>query len=318
MLTDLRVLDLSTGMGLMCGQLLADMGAEVQQWVLPADEAKLEEYHWQAYTLGKGVQCIDWQSMPETLHAQLPFADVLIESAAPGSMGSRQLSYETLAAINPGLIHVSITGFGSSGPKSEYHYSDLTAAAASGHVYVTGSAGQAPLRITCPQAHGHACTDAAVAVLIAVIEREQSGRGQHIDISAQQSTTLALLNRSLDATVGQAKAERSAFGATINGVRLQSQFEARDGWVVCLPGVLPPIAPFMERLMAWVHEEGLCEKKDLAWDWGRVSMQIMQGKISGADWEPVTSGIEALNFRFLNKQNIHLTVEANYFADACL
>ena len=48
MLTDLRVLDLSTEMGLMCGQLLADMGAEVQQWVVPGIEPGLDSYHWQA------------------------------------------------------------------------------------------------------------------------------------------------------------------------------------------------------------------------------------------------------------------------------
>ena len=67
MLTDLRVLDLSTEMGLMCGQLLADMGADVQQWVVPDDASKLETYHWQAYTVGKGVRILDWRSAPQKL-----------------------------------------------------------------------------------------------------------------------------------------------------------------------------------------------------------------------------------------------------------
>jgi crotonobetainyl-CoA:carnitine CoA-transferase CaiB-like acyl-CoA transferase len=294
MLTELRVLDLSTEMGLMCGQLLADMGADVQQWVLPEDEPDPDDYHWQAYTLGKGVRRVDWRSAPETVRDQVRFADVLIESEPPGEMASRQLSYQELAAINPKLIHVSITGFGSTGPKSGYHYSDLTAAAASGHIYVTGSAGEPPLRITCPQAHGHACSDAAVAVVIAVMERAQSGCGQHIDISAQQSTTLALLNRALDAPIGQDKAARSASGATVNGVYLRSQFEARDGWVVCLAGVLPPLAQFMQRLMQWVVDEGLCDEGYLSWDWGSVAAQIMQGKISAEEWAQVTDGIEAL------------------------
>jgi crotonobetainyl-CoA:carnitine CoA-transferase CaiB-like acyl-CoA transferase len=294
MLSELRVLDLTTEMGLMCGQLLADMGADVQQWVLPTDEPNLQRYHWQAYTLGKGIHVVDWQSEPELLREQIRFADVLIESERPGGMSALGVSYPELAELNPRLIHVAITGFGSTGPKSDYHYSDLVAVAASGHVYMTGSEGQPPLRITSPQAHGHASSDAAVAVVIAVLERQQSGRGQFIDISAQQSTTLALLNRALDGVVGQPKAVRSAYGGTVNGVRLQSQFEARDGWVVCLPGVLPPIGAFMERLMAWVHEEGLCDQKDLRWDWGTVAMQVAQGKISGDDWAPVTRGIEAL------------------------
>jgi crotonobetainyl-CoA:carnitine CoA-transferase CaiB-like acyl-CoA transferase len=293
-LSDLRVLDLSTDLGLMCGQLLADMGAEVQQWVLPDDAARLDTCHWQAYTLGKGVQLIDWQADPEAVRRQVGCVDVIIESAPPGLMARLGLGYEELARINPEVVHVSITGFGSTGPKADYEFSDLISAAAAGLVYVTGSEGQAPVRTTCPQAHGHASSDAAVGVLIALFERARTGRGQHVDVSAQQSTTLALLNRALDGPVGQAKAERSAYGMTINGVHVQNQFQARDGWVVCLPGVLPPIAAFMERLMAWVFEEGLCREEDLRWDWGGVALQIMQGQVTPEQWAPVTAGMEAL------------------------
>ena len=241
MLNDLKVLDLSTDFGLMCGQLLADMGAEVQQWVRPAHVDRLStRRHWQAYTLGKGVQIVDWPNEPTLLREQLRLADVLIESEAPGALAAMGLSRAALEALNPGLIHVSITGFGVEGPKADYPVTDLTVTAASGHLYVTGSEAGAPLRIGSPQAHAHASADAAV------------------------------------------------------GVRVRNQFQARDGWVVVLQGVLPPLAAFMERLMAWVHEEGLCSEADLRWNWGMAAMQMMQGQITAEQWAPVQDGIEAL------------------------
>ena len=295
MLNDLRVLDLTDHFGLMCGQLLADMGADVQQWVLPEQEALLRgDRHWQAYTLGKGVRVASPVKERDELLAELARADVLLESMGPEAMARIGLARETLAQINPGLIHVSLTGFGTSGPKADYAYSDLTVTAASGHLFVTGSADRAPLRISCPQAHGHASADAAVAVLIALIHRQRTGQGQHIDISGQQSVTLALLSRGLDGAVGQGKAERSAYGGTLGGVHVQNQFQARDGWVVVLQGILPPLVAFMERLMAWVHEEGLCAEADLHWNWGQAAADMMQGRITAEDWAPVQQGIEAL------------------------
>ncbi|MEQ8486075.1 MAG: CoA transferase [Pseudomonadales bacterium] len=295
MLNELRVLDLSTRFGLMCGRLLADMGADVQQWVLPDDAASLEHsLHWQAYTRGKGVHVIDWRSDAERLHQQLALADVLIESGAPAAMAALGLDPVSLARRYPALIHVSVTGFGIDGPKRDYRYTDLIATAASGHLHVTGSAERAPVRISAPQAHGHAAADGAVAVLIALAERARSGHGQHIDVAGQQSLTLALLSRGLDAAVGQPAVQRSAYGTQVGTVPLRNQFQARDGWVLVLQGVVPPLAPFMTRLMAWVREEGFCGQGDAEWSWGEAAMGMLQGRIGADDWAPVEAGIAAL------------------------
>jgi crotonobetainyl-CoA:carnitine CoA-transferase CaiB-like acyl-CoA transferase len=295
MLNDLRVLDLTTGFGLMCGRWLADMGADVQQWVRPEDAGRLAaSLHWQAHTRGKGVQVAEWPDDPERLHDQLALADVLLESAEPAERTALGLDPAMLQARHPALIHVSLTGFGIDGPKAHYAFTDLIVTAASGHLHVTGSAERAPVRISSPQAHGHAAADAAVAVLIALAERARSGRGKHIEVAGQQSLTLALLSRALDAAVGQDRAQRSAYGAAMGPVRVQNQFRARDGWVLVLQGIIPPLAPFMTRLMAWVHEAGLCSERDLTWSWGEVAMGMVQGRISAADWAPIENGIEAL------------------------
>jgi crotonobetainyl-CoA:carnitine CoA-transferase CaiB-like acyl-CoA transferase len=295
MLDEMRVLDLSSEFGLMCGQLLADMGADVQQWVLPRHAPLLQQSrHWQAYTEGKAVQVVDWHHDLERLRQTLVLADVLIDSERPGALAALGLDASALARLNPRLVHVSITPFGSDGPKSGYLHTDLTVTAAAGHLYVTGSPDRPPVRISAPQAHGHAAADAAVAVLIALAERDHSGLGQHVDIAGQQSLTLALLSRALDGPVGQDMAQRSAYGATIGGVHLRNQFQARDGWVLVLQGVLPPLAAFMARLMEWVHEEGHCDAAVLRLPWGQAAMQIAQGIITASDWAPVQDGIAAL------------------------
>ncbi|MGE0622402.1 MAG: CoA transferase [Pseudomonadales bacterium] len=295
MLADLRVLDLTSGPGLMCGQILADMGADVQQWVRPHDEAALAaDPHWHAYTLGKGVHRLDWPARPDELLAALARVDVLIETETEAFWGALGLATETLDTRFPHLIRVSITPFGRSGPKAAFAATDLISVAASGHLYVSGAADAAPLRISVPQAHAHASADAAVGVMIALFERGRSARGQTIDVSAQHSATYPLLSRALDATVGQPKATRAAFGSQIGSVYLKNQFDALDGQVVVLQGILPPLAAFMTRLMAWVHEAGFIDARHLERDWGQVAMQLAMGKIGAEDWAPVQDGIERL------------------------
>lgn len=292
---NLRVLDLSGELGLMCGQLLADMGADVQQWVRPADAWRLQEdAHWQAYTRGKGVRLVDWPSATELLLATLDHADVLIETESERFWAELGLPEGVLAERFPALIRVRISYFGSSGPKAGYAATDLIATAASGHLYLSGAADAAPLRLSEPQAHAHASADAAVGVLLALFARGRSGLGQNLDISAQQSSTFALLNRALDGPLGQAKAMRSAYGSPVGTAYLKNQFESLDGPVVVLQGILPPLAAFMERLMGWVHEAGFIDAQHLQHDWGQVAMKLATGELAAADWEPVQSGIGRL------------------------
>ncbi len=272
MLSDLRVLDLSGEIGLMCGQLLADMGADVQQWVRPQDEERLRaNAHWRTYTVGKGVHVLEWPEALYRLRELLPKTDLLIESESESFWSEHGLSEQTFAAEFPELIRINLSPFGRLGPKSHYQATDLISVAASGHLYLSGEALAAPLRISIPQAHAHACADGAVAAVIALCERARSGRGQTVDLSAQESTTFPLLSHALDAAVGQPKALRAAFGSQIGEVYLKNQFEARDGSVLVLQGILPPLAAFMSRLMAWVHEAGFIEREQVQIDWGQAA-----------------------------------------------
>lgn len=279
----------------MCGQLLADMGADVQQWVRPEDARRLEEdAFWQAYTLGKGVHLLDWPSERAELLTAIARADVLVDTESEAFWCDLALPEALLAERFPALIRVRISYFGLHGPKAGYAGTDLIATAASGHLYLSGAANAAPMRLTVPQAHAHACSDAAVGVLLALFDRARSGLGQTLDVSAQQSSTFPLLNRALDGQLGQAKAMRAAFGAKIGTVYLKNQFSARDGSVVVLQGILPPLKAFQERLMAWVHEAGLIDAEHLQHDWGQAAVMLATGELGPEDWAPIQNGVEAL------------------------
>ncbi|MEO2168910.1 MAG: CoA transferase, partial [bacterium] len=253
MLTPYRVIDLSNERGLLCGQILADLGADVIQ-VEPLEgssarrcgpwhkgEPGLENsLFWWAYTRNKRSLALDFEAEEglAQLKQLIRGADFLIESGRPGDMERLGLGYEALSRENPGLIYVSISAFGQLGPKAHWHDSDLTQMASSGHAYLTGDADGPPLRICVPQGHAHGATDGAVGALIAHLERKHSGRGQHIDISIQQSATLATQFRSLDVPLEQAPAERLAGGVHIVGEFVSTRYELRDGHVVLGPAFL--------------------------------------------------------------------------------
>jgi crotonobetainyl-CoA:carnitine CoA-transferase CaiB-like acyl-CoA transferase len=332
MYAHVRVLDLSDASGLLTGQILADLGADVIQ-VVPVSTAAedsmrrtrresvpggslapstardgpahgssatvdaivTDDFH-RAYLRGKRLLELDLDA-PEAaarIDALLAGADVLIETLSNAEAERLHLDVAGIAARRPHLIHVSITPFGRTGPKRDWAATDLTIAAASGFLFVSGAAGETPVRVAVPQAHAHAGADAAVATLIALREQRASGRGQHIDVSAQHSFTLALLGRGLDGAVRQPRAERSSGYGMVGAVRVRNIYPVRDGFVVMSPGIVPPVAAFMRRLMGWAAEEGLCDPAMIDWDWATVAMRMVQGAIDQAQWDRIDAAIAQL------------------------
>jgi len=289
-LSDVRVLDLSAPESWLAGQLLADMGATVELWEAPLSAA-VDPFWRQAYASSKIQRRIDWHRDTRRLFVQLAGADVLIESMGGAWFAAIGMTGEAFAARFPHLIHVTITGFGSSGPKSGWAATDLIACAASGFLYVSGAPDRAPLRIGAPQSFHHAAADAVVAVQLALLAREQTGLGQHIDLSAQQSTTYALLNRSLDKPVGQPKAMRTSAQSRIGNVDLRSLYPTADGWVLVLQGIVPPLVAFMNRLTEWLHGLGLLDASLLGQPWGQSAMKMAMGAITQEQWAPIQNAI---------------------------
>jgi crotonobetainyl-CoA:carnitine CoA-transferase CaiB-like acyl-CoA transferase len=127
MLAPYRVLDLTNERGLLCGQILGDLGADVVQIEPPggssarrlgpflADQPGPDRsLYWWAYNRNKRGVTLDWRRDEgrAILLELVRSADFLIESEAPGSLEERGLGFAALATVNPKLIHVSISAFG--------------------------------------------------------------------------------------------------------------------------------------------------------------------------------------------------------------
>ncbi len=190
MLSPYRVLDLTTERGLLCGQMLGDLGADVIKVEPPGgsparmippfvgDEPHRDRsLYWWAYNRNKRSITVDLEHPDgrEIVFDLVRRADFLIESFNPGYMDSLGLDYAALGGLNPKLIYVSITPFGQDGPKASYADSDLIVMAAGGPQVLTGDDDRPPVRLSVPQGYLHASGDAAVGAMLAHHERVRSG-----------------------------------------------------------------------------------------------------------------------------------------------
>lgn len=292
MLSAYRVLDLTTERGLLCGQILGDLGADVIKVEPPGGSParKLAPFYkdhphpnrslfWWAYNRNKRSITLDIASREgKTLLQQLAAkAHFLIESDNPGVMAQLGLGYNDLAAINPELVYVSISAFGQDGPKANYADSDLVILAAGGPLVLYGDDDRAPLRLSVPQAYLHACAEGAVAALLANHERHRSGQGQHIDVSAQQAVALATQSYILSAQYGEAEIQRMAGGVKVGPFNIRLLWPSKDGYVAITYLFGTAFGHFTKRLMDWIHEEGRCSAEIHSMDWVRFGGELFGG-----------------------------------------
>ena len=265
MLAPYRVLDLTDGDGWLAGFLIAQLGASVTL-VEPSGGWPRDD-RFAAYNRGKRSVV----AAETDLAALAADADVVLDN------GAWPVDLVAWRAADPTLITVSVTPFGSTGPKAGWRATDLILWASSGQMAVTGDRDRPPVRTTVPQAWAHGSADAAVGALVALHERQQSGLGQHVDCSVQQSVALASLPAGFHAPVGIAPARREAGGLEFLGTRLRWIFPAIDGYALMSVSFGAMIGPFQRRLMEWVCEEGFCDEATRDKDWVGYGMQLFTG-----------------------------------------
>ncbi|MGB5756572.1 MAG: CoA transferase [Acidimicrobiales bacterium] len=323
MLSSYRVLDLSDERGQLCGHVLASLGAEVISIEPPGgstsrrlgpfaddvDGPDTSLWHW-SYNRGRKSVVLDLETEPDRqeLLRLVDGADFLIESAGPGAMERLGLDYDTLAERNRALIMVSISAFGSSGPKAGWPATDLTIMAAGGQMVLTGDADRPPLRIPLPQAYFHAAAEGAGAALIALYERQHhSGVGQHIDCSAQQSTMQATQSNMLAGAINATTSTRSAGGVSLAGIDIQLMWPCADGFMSVTFLFGPALGPFSQRLMNWIHEEGGCDEATRDKDWLNYGELVFGGVEPVAEYERVK---QVLTDFFATRTKAELFAEA--------
>ncbi|MFW3895187.1 CoA transferase [Pseudomonas bharatica] len=337
-LSPYRVVDMSDERGLLAGCMLARLGAEVVQieplegssarFSGPFDphaEAGNNSFYWSAYAAGKKSLACDLSSAEgrELIRELLKTADFFIESADPGAMKALGLDAEQTLQLNPRLIHVSITGFGSTGPKADYVTSDLTVWAAGGPMRLTRDAELAPLRFSVPQSFLNAAADAANAALIAHFARLQSGTGQHVDVSAQQSATLCTLAASLSAayrhenfTLGAAsgvKSDKKQLDLSGSGARTRrSKWHVRDGLVEMHLGIGPGSGRFTNNLFSWMAECGACPADIAAWDWVKLPQRILEDEVTEQDIERARQCVADFFARFSKSEMLEHALKQRF------
>jgi len=119
----------------------------------------------------------------EIMHRLVRAADVVVENYRPDVKFRLKIDYESLRAINPRLVYASISGFGQDGPYRERPGFDQIAQGMGGLMSITGLEGQGPVRVGIPVADLTAGIFAAMGILVALLEREQSGEGQWVQSS---------------------------------------------------------------------------------------------------------------------------------------
>src|ERR671911_585452 len=191
-----RVIDLTqVRAGPTCCRQLADWGADVIQVQMP-------EHMRGDDTLG-GQEGSDYQhthrnkrsitldlKQPEgiaVLKKLVATADVLLENFRPDVKHRLGIDYETLSQVNPRLVYASISGFGQTGPYRDRPGYDQIAQGMGGLMSVTGLPGQGPVRAGIPVADLATGLYCAIGVLIALLERERTGRGRWIHTSLLES-----------------------------------------------------------------------------------------------------------------------------------
>ena len=188
-LAGLRILELTQVMaGPFCGQVLADMGADVVKIEPPDGDSTRQALGAGAFLAvnrNKRSLVLDLKAPAHqaVFHRLVEDADVLLENYRPGVAARLGADWDTLCALNPRLIYASVSGFGQTGPYAQRPGYDLIAQGLSGVMSVTGEPGGEPVKCGIPISDLSAGLFCAVGILSAVVARERTGRGQRIDTS---------------------------------------------------------------------------------------------------------------------------------------
>ncbi len=216
-LAGLRVLELARILaGPWCGQLLADLGADVikverpdegddtRHWgppfVTAADGTNLSAAYYHACNRGKRSVAIDIASVEgqDRVRALAVGADVVIENYKVGGLAKYGLDAAALRASNPRLIVCSVTGFGQTGPYAHRAGYDFIIQGMGGIMSLTGEPDGAPQKSGVAIADLFTGVYSAVAILAALRERERSGVGAHIDMALLDTQVGVLGNQALN------------------------------------------------------------------------------------------------------------------------
>jgi crotonobetainyl-CoA:carnitine CoA-transferase CaiB-like acyl-CoA transferase len=284
-LTDVRVIEYCDEAGAWAGKLLADMGADVIKVEPPGgnrtrsyppfmhDEAHPDRslVFWHNNTSKRGVTLdLDTDEGREVFRRLASDATLVLEDQPPGRMAEWGLDYPDLSASNPGLVMVSITPYGRSGPKSDWEATDLTILAGGGPVWSNGYDDHSlpPVRGLGNQGYQTACHWAVTVALVALLHRDWTGEGQHVDVNMHAAANVTTEASSYTWLVAQQTVQRQTGRHASVAPSSPLQVQARDGRYVTT-GVAPRRPREIGVILDWLDELGLREQFA---DWALLEM----------------------------------------------
>ncbi|SDO96760.1 Crotonobetainyl-CoA:carnitine CoA-transferase CaiB [Lutimaribacter pacificus] len=249
-LEGLKVVELARILaGPWAGQTLSDLGAEVikveapdgddtRQWGPPfierGEDRSAAYFH--SCNRGKKSVTVDFRTPEgqERVRDLVRDADILIENFKVGGLAKYGLDYDSLSAINPGLIYCSITGFGQTGPYAHRAGYDYIIQGMSGFMSITGDPdGQ-------PQRAGVAITDlftglySVAGILAALHQRQSTGKGQHVDMALLDCAVSAMANQAMNyLATGTPPGRTGNFHPNLTPYQV---FDCADGFIIIATG----------------------------------------------------------------------------------
>jgi formyl-CoA transferase len=263
--------------GPFAGKTLGEFGADVIKIEAPGSGDPLRNWRmikdgtsvwWQVQSRNKRSVALDLRSSEgqDIARKLIAEADVLIENFRPGTLESWGMDWDTLSALNPGLIMLRISGYGQTGPYRDLPGFGAIGEAMGGLRHLTGEPGRVPVRCGISIGDTLAALHGTIGVLTALYHRKvNGGQGQVIDVALHEAVFNVM--ESLVPEYSAFGAVREAAGSALPGIAPSNAYRCSDGYVL----VAGNGDSIFKRLMAAIGRPDLGEAPDLAGNAGRVA-----------------------------------------------
>lgn len=217
------------------------------------------------------------------LAEEIPRAHFLIEDIGLPALRRAGFSRERIEQLNPRLVHVSVTTFGSEGPRAEWRGGELVASAMGGTLRVTGDVDRPPVKEALDACWFHADMVAAAGAMAALVELANTGKGQHVDISVQEVAFSRNVNGVLVWQFDRRKLHRVGGALNYGRATVRCIWPLADGF--CFHTLMTGRfgAPANQALSDWIDEAGLSNPLRGV-DWTRYNRSTLDPQ-TRREWE---------------------------------
>ena len=277
-LDGLKVLELGQLIaGPFAAKTLADFGASVIKIEAPGTGDPLRKWRllkdgtsvwWQVQSRNKQSVALDLKTTQgqDIIRQLATSADVLIENFRPGAMEGWGLGPDVLQALNPRLIMLRISGYGQTGPMRDKPGFGVVAEAMGGLRHLSAEPGRTPVRVGISLGDTLASLHGVIGILMALHERQASGKGQVIDVALYEAVFNCM--ESLLPEYSAFNVVRGPAGSALPGIAPSNAYKCKDGGYALIAGNGDSI---FKRLMLAIGREDLAQDPTLADNTGRVA-----------------------------------------------